>query len=108
MANPPPPEAAGAQDISSNGNSVSCTSGHSAAGAASNGTAVAVRKAGSAAIATKRALERQAEPAAKRQKAVSKESQAAMAAIAATARLPTQVIAFMPLRLKYLPLSRRL
>lgn len=69
---------------------------------------MAVRKAGSAAIAMKHALEQQAVPVAKRQKVLSKESQAAMAAIAATARLPTQVITSVSLSLEYLPLSRKL
>lgn len=45
-----------------------------------------------AATAVKRELEGQEAPAAKRQKVLSKESLAAMAAIAATARLPTQVM----------------
>ena len=44
------------------------------------------------ATTAKRGLEQQGAPDAKRQKALSKESLAAMAAIAATARLPSQVM----------------
>ena len=105
--NPQPPEADGAPNISSNINAVSCTSSLKAAGADHHASAVAVRKASNAAIAMKRDLEQQAAPAAKRQKAVSKESLAAMAAIAATARLPTQVRKVEPLTLERLLLRLR-
>lgn len=74
---------------SSSGKAVPCTQG--AAITDSNKNAVVARRAGSSATATKDELGQQGVPAAKRHKAVSKESQAAMAAIMATARLPTQV-----------------
>lgn len=77
---------------SSNGKAVACT--QTAAAADSTGGAVPARRAGSTAAAMKHELEQQEVPAAKRHKAVSKESQAAMAAVMATARLPTQVITY--------------
>ena len=95
--NPKPREADGTQDINRKGKPVLRTSSHRAAGADSSVTAVAARKAGNAGIAKKRDLEQQAVAVAKRQKAVSKESQAAMAVITATARLPTQVRTSAPL-----------
>ena len=90
-ANPQPDaEANWAQDISSSANAVSDNLRHSAS--ATNSTGVAVRLADTTtATAVKRELEQQEAPVAKRQKALSKESQAAMAAIAATARLPSTV-----------------
>lgn len=87
---------------SSSGKAVPCT--QSAAATDSTGGAVAVRRAGSSAAAMKRELAQQEVPVAKRHRAVSKESQAAMAAIMATARLPTQVITH-TLRLDRLLLS---
>lgn len=87
---------------SASGKAVPCT--QTAAAADSTGGAVSLRRAGSAAAAMKRELEQQEVPVAKRHKAVSEESQAAMAAIMATARLPTQVIRY-TLRLNYLRLS---
>lgn len=97
------PEANWAQGTSSNGNAESCTGSHSAAGVDSNGNAETVRRAGSRATPSKHELEQQEVPVAKRHKAVSKASLAAMAAIAATARLPTQVITLVPLKLEHLP-----
>lgn len=106
---PQPHEADGDPNISSDGNAVSWQSQGSlkAAGADHHASAVTVRKASNAAKAMKRELEQQAVPAAKRPKAVSKESLAAMAAIAATAQLPTQVITVTPLTLERFMLRLR-
>ena len=79
-----------AQDTSSSGNAVLDMPSYSNPGANSVSSSVAV--AGSMATTAKRGLEQQGAPDAKRQKALSKESLAAMAAIAATARLPSQVM----------------
>ena len=101
-----------------NGYGVGASTGSSAAGASSNGNALPHRSsnavshsdssrteatndnsastqvmASNTASAMKRELQRQNLPEPKRQKMLSKESQAAMAVIAATARLPSQVIA---------------
>ena len=73
-------------------NLVSNKSSNAAAGSSSNGVPT---KASNTAVAMKRELDGKAESIAKRQKILSKESQAAMAVIAATARLPSQVTACM-------------
>lgn len=92
-----------AANASSNSDAVPHSSGHAVSDSDNSRTAVAngnsngaTVMASNTATAMKRELQKQAVPEAKRQKMLSKESQAAMAVIAATARLPSQVIADIP------------
>lgn len=84
-----PAESNCAQEISSNGIAMSDNPNCSTPTANSSSRSVA---AGSMVAPGKHGLEQQEPPDAKRQKALSKDSLAAMAAIAATARLPSQVM----------------
>ncbi|KAL3163301.1 hypothetical protein ABBQ32_009693 [Trebouxia sp. C0010 RCD-2024] len=94
-----PAESKCTQEISSNGNAVSdilrCSTPTANSGSSS-------MVAGSMAAAVKHGLEQQEVPDAKRQKALSKASLAAMAAIAATARLPSQAPTLAANNIKYL------